>query len=84
MIYLERNNRNINQNASDQKSSLKVGVLREKSLRASSFRWIALFLASFISFGSYFCYDYPNALSDLIKLKMTNVRKSKIFYRKLI
>eukprot|EP00744_Colponema_vietnamica_P012638 GILI01017733.1.p1 GENE.GILI01017733.1~~GILI01017733.1.p1 ORF type:complete len:506 (-),score=112.11 GILI01017733.1:620-2137(-) len=34
----------------------------KKSIRLSGWRWFALFLACFLLFGSYFCYDNPAAL----------------------
>ena len=43
-----------------------------KSFRSSNWRWLALMFASFISFGSYYWYDYPNALSDTLKQQVTH------------
>ena len=45
---------------------------RETSFRSTNWRWLALMFASFISFGSYYWYDYPNALSDALKNKITH------------
>ena len=37
-----------------------------KSIRDTRWRWLALALISFMTFGSYFCYDNPNLLSDIL------------------
>ena len=43
-----------------------------KSVRDTRWRWLALALISFMTFGSYFCSDSPNSLSDLIYRKVTH------------
>ncbi|CAI2364172.1 unnamed protein product [Moneuplotes crassus] len=49
-------------------SSDEVGeVKKEASFRDTFWRWVALFFACFFLLGSYFCYDNPNALSDMLQ-----------------
>ena len=43
-----------------------------KSIRGTKWRWLALALISFMTFGSYFCSDSPNSLSDLLYEKVTH------------
>ena len=46
------------------KEEAKINI--NKGIRDTRWRWVALALVSLINFGSYFCSDSPNSLSDLI------------------
>ncbi len=43
--------------------------MRVKKFRETNWRWFMLVLACFMAFGSYFCYDNPQALNTSIKRK---------------
>ena len=46
-------------------------------------RFYVLFLSIMMNFGSYYCYDLPNALSDLITDKLTHETENLILYNQL-
>ena len=67
-------------------SNLDLEVDGETDLNLSKMhRWrmLILFLSIMINFGSYYCYDLPNALSDLITDKLTHETENLILYNQL-
>ena len=46
-------------------------------------RFYVLFLSIMMNFGSYYCYDLPNALSDLITDRLTHETENLILYNQL-
>ena len=54
-----------------------------KSFRATKWRWFVLFIGWIILIGSYFWYDLPNSLSDLIEKYITHETDSEVKYNQL-
>ena len=67
-------------------SNLDLEVDGETDLNLSNmhkWRMLILFLSIMMNFGSYYCYDLPNALSDLITDKLTHETEKLILYNQL-
>ena len=54
-----------------------------KSFRATKWRWVVLIIGWVLLIGSYFCYDMPNSLSDLIEKYITHETDSEVKYNQL-
>ena len=54
-----------------------------KSFRATRWRWFVLFIGWILLTGSYFWYDLPNTLSDLIEKYITHETDSEVKYNQL-
>ena len=67
-------------------SNISLEVDDETDLNLSNmhkWRMLILFLSIMMNFGSNYCYDLPNALSDLITDKLTHETEKLILYNQL-
>ena len=54
-----------------------------KSFRATRWRWCVLFIGWILLIGSYFWYDMPNSLSNLLEKYVTHETDSEVKYNQL-
>ena len=63
-----------------EKIDMQQTVRNDEELSFHRYRFLVLFLSVMTNFGYYYCYDLPNALSDLIFDELTHESNTTILY----